>query len=710
MNNTFEFADRFGLSDSTFLEGNNFFKESPFGEHWDKNLNSWAKEIFGTSRIIFGKNVVVADLSYKVRNSAISDLNTILGRSKEPKYSFKIYAHPDGEEVLRMYNDKGNKPEKDYEVLVFIETDDGKFDFGKIVRVKFGPKVIEDLKYKAFGEWYWDDRDPKDIVDYLIDSVNQITDDKKVKEEIENDDFKDLMIRAIEFEYDNKKFDSLSWLAIILRAEGYIGNKLYGWTVDLSQWLRERKYEDEKYWNGDLPDSKYTPAFLPDFLVKENDQSLKDALNKPFDDARLMVNNKVQGNNPVYILTKTWLHGLIDSLQGTVNFFVESLSLPDGNIKNYIKHLNAFWVGVWNGIMELLAGVVELVGLIILILKNEIGFRITDQLYEKFENFLNKLAAETEQFFKGLLNDVMRLFVDFTDWYNNYEGKSYYFVKNIAELIPEIITFLIPALKGSKLAKAGKLGKEIAEETQEQIVKNTKEAIESGKADDLIDQAKKQADEQLDKSGKEIDELLEISERELTRSDELFELISKGKYKIKPLRKNVDIIDESGNILFRLAKEDVDKFLGFVKKTSNQRLRIIQEVNKKLGRSSKKYNKLRTENKGYNIPSSENGFSPDFSKATKFLYNNSKDGVVKINIKGSRRLDFDEAFRKMGITDRAKMDKIEELYTWHHMDDLTEDLTCTMQLVLKEAHTSTYTHLGSAAQAKNALSLTKYLT
>lgn len=73
-------------------------------------------------------------------------------------------------------------------------------------------------------------------------------------------------------------------------------------------------------------------------------------------------------------------------------------------------------------------------------------------------------------------------------------------------------------------------------------------------------------------------------------------------------------------------------------------------------------------------------------------------------------MDFEESFKVMGITDKESIETILKDYTWHHLDDLTAELECTMQLVKKKAHKASYTHFGSAGQAQKSIPLKKYLT
>ncbi|WP_394666429.1 HNH endonuclease [uncultured Chryseobacterium sp.] len=190
--------------------------------------------------------------------------------------------------------------------------------------------------------------------------------------------------------------------------------------------------------------------------------------------------------------------------------------------------------------------------------------------------------------------------------------------------------------------------------------------------------------------------------------DNIFNRISEGRFTKKTLKSNIDLVDEAGNTLFRLAKEDYEKFISFPKKTSKERKNIIEEVNLQLKSSSKKYNSENAKLKGYDVPKSKVGTSPDFSTTPQHLYNNKS--IVKIKIKGERNLDFIESFKAMDITDKKAMKAILKDYTWHHLDDLTAELECTMQLVTQEAHRATYTHFGSAGQAQKSIPLKKYLT
>ena len=45
-------------------------------------------------------------------------------------------------------------------------------------------------------------------------------------------------------------------------------------------------------------------------------------------------------------------------------------------------------------------------------------------------------------------------------------------------------------------------------------------------------------------------------------------------------------------------------------------------------------------------------------------------------------------------------------YTWHHLDDLDENLESTFQLVTRKSHKATIRHVGSVDQIKKATGIT----
>lgn len=65
----------------------------------------------------------------------------------------------------------------------------------------------------------------------------------------------------------------------------------------------------------------------------------------------------------------------------------------------------------------------------------------------------------------------------------------------------------------------------------------------------------------------------------------------------------------------------------------------------------------------------------------------SPDGnPVRIRMSGSRKGDWKQ-FQKLNNLTKAELTEIQKLYTLHHMNDFDpETLSCTVQLVRKDAH------------------------
>ena len=62
-----------------------------------------------------------------------------------------------------------------------------------------------------------------------------------------------------------------------------------------------------------------------------------------------------------------------------------------------------------------------------------------------------------------------------------------------------------------------------------------------------------------------------------------------------------------------------------------------------------------------------------------------QDDVIRIRLSGDENLDIENSFKQMGITSKQEQNDILKNYTWHYLDDLDENLECTMQLVQTEA-------------------------
>lgn len=213
----------------------------------------------------------------------------------------------------------------------------------------------------------------------------------------------------------------------------------------------------------------------------------------------------------------------------------------------------------------------------------------------------------------------------------------------------------------------------------------------------------------LRKKHPEIYEELRNAARSGELSDELKNsiraLLKKKGLKPKFNDVTIDLLDSNGKFIFRLDKNELEAYLALVDLSSGKVRKLLKEANRQLKKSKNKYNPFSSSSKKFGVPKSKNGISMDF-KGTKYLH--SPNSIVKIRLTGSRSKDFTECRRllseKTGMT-IAEIRKLEKKYVWHHLDDLDENLSCTMQLVERNAHG--VGHMGSVSQF-DKLSIIKY--
>jgi hypothetical protein len=179
-------------------------------------------------------------------------------------------------------------------------------------------------------------------------------------------------------------------------------------------------------------------------------------------------------------------------------------------------------------------------------------------------------------------------------------------------------------------------------------------------------------------------------------SDDINKVLNKFKLAVKQNDVTIDLLDETGTVIFRGARQNVQKYTNFINKSVRERKALVDAMYKRIASKSNKYNPQNAIAKGFDdIPISRNGrgVSPDFDGLTHYLYEgNIKFGKIKIKITGSRSKDFKAANELAGLKKTPKE------YTWHHLDDLDHELNGTMQLVKSAAHDATITHVGSANQ------------
>jgi hypothetical protein len=238
------------------------------------------------------------------------------------------------------------------------------------------------------------------------------------------------------------------------------------------------------------------------------------------------------------------------------------------------------------------------------------------------------------------------------------------------------------------------------------------------------------------KSKKSFDEFMDG--KIIRYGDEITAGIKQFNLTLKQGSKNIDLLDEAGVIVFRGTKIEIKKYLKFRKLPLNERKIILEKAkqNIRANKDINPYDITRANAQKYNVPASKAGKSPNFFGLKMYLNKqgtlgklgvknlpkgltksqfddalqkiNKFGGEVRANITGVRGSDFANSWKAMGI-DRTIGTKIAEHFklTWHHLDDLDENLMSTMQLVLTKIHDATVPHVGSYAQMKEVINLIK---
>lgn len=455
------FKEIFFTSKTTSFDEISAFKNSPFGQYWNKFLPSWAVADYGPARILNESNFSIIDLSQKFSNAKATFYNDSIGENWD-EIKFKVYAHPNGQDILKQYANVDFKPNDD-EVLFLIETDDGKFDFGKIVRVKLGKKAIEKLQFQFpfLGQTNEEDLAEEFLKRPFEIKNNSSLDFVEAGKEVKLDpkELKDLLAKAIRYDFQQKKFDDMSLFLVFLQGGEYLGLNIPKKILEFSHWMRSKKYDEEKYWNA-LLDKGFTPAFLPNVIVPQNREEIKESIKNKFkkqiDDVSKFNQNDVTIEKIFKEILNNLLLYLFENFSSLLDEGLKKFdeALPEGEILNEIYNLNAFLVGLWNGCLEFVAGLIDLVSLVMVIARDGVGFTLTDALGEAFENLLNDLVFNFENFIKKLWAKLITALKEFPDWYLKYGTNQYYWYKKLGELTPDILTFLVPALKAGRAAKA----------------------------------------------------------------------------------------------------------------------------------------------------------------------------------------------------------------------------------------------------------------
>lgn len=209
---------------------------------------------------------------------------------------------------------------------------------------------------------------------------------------------------------------------------GYIADEVF---AAFAKAIRDQKLKDHR-WNP-IPEDKYDPLFPDGSTIKEGILGALGAIGLDTID---------NSGNPKVINTHTgeneYLRGinglLVSELKQVIlwfkNLILEAVTDAADLAGEAIKLYNAFIVGLINGLIDLLASLVDVLGFIIGLLNNDKQ---------------NTIIAAINKFIKEFGWDTIKAFIGkiFTNFIKFFDKESYEQAYNIGKLIPKIIEIAI---------------------------------------------------------------------------------------------------------------------------------------------------------------------------------------------------------------------------------------------------------------------------
>ena len=212
----------------------------------------------------------------------------------------------------------------------------------------------------------------------------------------------------------------------------------------IAEFIRKAKIVDDKYWrykNEDGSINKDFEAFLPITGIQEFAVSTKKSLEKK----RTIITNYLENLEAITEEVGFFIHTtivtfrkLFEGINKFIHFFLSLLEA----FADVLAHVNAFCIGLYNGIIEFIAGLFDLLAFFTGLMKkeNRTAFEESvDEFYKKYE--------EIGVF--GLVKEIFNVFIQkYKDAPNSYDIAKY-LGEDIMQIVIEI---LITAASGGSAA------------------------------------------------------------------------------------------------------------------------------------------------------------------------------------------------------------------------------------------------------------------
>ena len=644
----------------------------------------------------------------------LQDLPEAIDPENLKEYTHKIFLEKSGLTVFERYASTADadKPD-DKQILIFyeIESEDTNNFFGAACRVKMGSKRFEVMERLFEGNGRITFKESGREITTLKAWIDQIA---AKYPEIDPK----ILLSAIQLEFISQA-NKNSFFKFIFGLNNALADLMIEGVGGMDSWkFTEKNYEYGKWKAGELDD--FAPL-LPlqaieqaqDFLTTGNTNARK-AANKGLQQLATLGQNLdnillraaavwarstpgIGGDVAVFLvgdqLNKLLPEGFTRVLNKVKKLLKEAEGFIHGVIdvlKEDLALINAFLCGLINGIISLLQIVIGLLAFVvdnitILRLENyDLEYFSTQQQKLEFvEDLIDLFTVNVKPLFEGMLKTIVTLPFQLLELIKSIgkeiRGLSQYFWAFLigAIVFEVILEIAIAFFTGgtANLAKAGARISRLAQKAGEKGVKFARR-VSTQVADSTT-------------------ALLKFLKKEI---EELIQAITDGKL----------IVYIKERILLLFDEDRIDDVISILPENTLSRVASrnkIKAINKALLSSRAVFNpnKPALQKLGVRLFKSKNGLSVDFSKTPKYLYGgkHSKQSVVKIKLKGSRKKDFDAAWKKTGLNNE-QIKELDKLYTWHHMDDF-DPVTgeATLQLVETFIHGKSRPHLGSVKQIED---------
>ncbi|UQB67934.1 hypothetical protein [Epilithonimonas zeae] len=297
------------------------------------------------------------------------------------------------EENLKLKNSKG-MDDDETDCIIYAEKDDHTISLGRVLLVKMSDAMIN---------YYYEYKDPDYLPKYWAKYIYEENKNNKTfqfnEEEISNAFFKSIVL--------HRKLMSVTALEL--------QNYLKKITENLSDYYRKDEKFSREQWDPTLKSDQYLfakPELAINYFVKKSD-SLKNRLTTFRKQLEHIKSFKIVGKEFKIQTIDDIIKGIDDNIKSIENFKKWMIGSRDD-----IKLNIAYFCGIYNGIVEFIAGFID-IGLL------AINIVISDVLGGETNLEFLEIREAVEETLSKILQDPRKVFNDIIEAVKNYKYSRY---------------------------------------------------------------------------------------------------------------------------------------------------------------------------------------------------------------------------------------------------------------------------------------------